>query len=84
MRRFVFSAAIAAIFSPACAQQVDFERAFEILSKGQVVSSAPAATGSGIRTHEVFVVLEGRLYLCVLTGSTTSGTEPWPACYGKP
>lgn len=83
MKRLVLAAMIAAVGAPAYAQQVHFERAFEILANGKVISAAPVSDGQSAVTHEVFVLFEGRVYLCVLTGGTQTGTEPWPACFGR-
>lgn len=82
----------ALVCSAASAQQTDYQRTKEVMAKGRVLSSTSvvAATSGplgttkpqGTRIHELFIEYQGGIYLCHLTGSTTSGTPPYASCVG--
>lgn len=91
MKHAIFAAALT-LGSAAMAQQVPVQDAQQILTEGRILSavdvSGPARPGqtpepTGTRTHEVFALHEGKLYLCYLIGSSTTGTAPRFNCHGS-
>lgn len=92
MRILATALAIAAA-APAIAGNISAEQARTIVSEGQVLSSAPVSARpvagpsgplpSGDRSHEMFVLHGGSLYLCYLVGSTNAGFENRISCFGN-
>ena len=73
-----------------------FNESQELLSNGKILSSAALTSplknpslGLGVsaptdtRIHEVFMFYRGEVYLCHLIGAKSSGTAPYPSCYGS-
>lgn len=90
--RVLFAATLAAMTSPALAQQVPADVAIQVLADGRILSFTDVSKygpdpvlqfPQNQRTHELFSLYDGRLYLCYLIGSNTSGTEPRATCFGR-
>lgn len=90
--RIIVAALLAAVPASAMAQQVSGSQAITILSDGKVLSASSldgdaeksmmSQIPEGPRRHEIFVLHNREIYLCILVGSADTGTPPYASCFG--